>query len=326
MIGALSLEIMLLRSYFLFSMAPGTRSSLFGLLGFALILTLVLAPTAQAKRIVGTNSANVLKGTNAPDEMFGRKGKDVLIGFAGADYVYGDGGDDILLGEAGNDRLWGGGRDDTIDGGAGGDRIWPGWGTDVVHTGPGNDIINAGENDMSMDSVDCGDGVDRVVINRRDKVFNCETVVRLRGGGVPGDFSHQAEATSGDDVLGRFTWYEQDFVDALAGSDYLNGHGKADMLWGNLGDDRLDGDNGPDLLLGGPGDDTIWGEDGLDRIWAGPGFDILWGDDRDDELMAIENDGVQDRIHCGAGRDRVVLRPNDWVAPRECERVIWIAR
>ena len=105
MIVALSLEIMLLRSYFLCSTGPGTRSSLFGVLGLALVLTLALAPAAQAKRIVGTNSTNVLKGTNARDDIYGRAGQDVLIGFAGAGYVYGERGDDSLLGEAGNDRL-----------------------------------------------------------------------------------------------------------------------------------------------------------------------------------------------------------------------------
>ena len=136
-------------------MGWGTRTSLFGLLAFALVLTLALAPAAQAKRIVGTNSANVLKGTNVRDDIFGRDGKDVLIGFAAADYVYGEEGDDVLLGESGNDRLWGGGRDDTLDGGAGGDRLWPGWGSDVVDAGSGNDIVNAGENDAV-------DGLDRL--------------------------------------------------------------------------------------------------------------------------------------------------------------------
>ena len=40
-----------------------------------------------------------------------------------------------------------------------------------------------------MDSIECGDGIDRVVINRRDKVFNCERVTRLRSRTVPGNFA-----------------------------------------------------------------------------------------------------------------------------------------
>ena len=241
-------------------MGPGTRrASLFSLLAFAVVLTLLLAPAAEAKRVVGNNRANVLKGAGARDTLIGRGGDDVLMGFASADAIHGDEGDDVVLGEGGKDRLWGGGRDDTLDGGGGIDRIWPGWGADVVDAGPGNDLIDASENDAAMDSIDCGPGIDRVIVTgRSDKVFDCERVTRLRGRAVPGDFSHQAEATMGDDNLGVFNWYNRDFVDALAGNDYLNGHVNADMLWGNAGIDRLEGDTGPDRLLGGPDDDTVW--------------------------------------------------------------------
>ncbi len=135
----------------------------------------------------------------------------------------------------------------------------------------------------------------------------------------------------GDDNLGVFNWYNRDFVDALAGNDYLNGHVNADMLWGNAGIDRLEGDTGPDRLLGGPDDDTVWGGEGLDRLWGGWGLDILSGDGGSspadagaDVILSIENDGVADQIDCGPGRDRAVIRPTDSVTG--CERVVRIAR
>lgn len=303
-------------------MRPSTRTSLFGLLAFALVLTLVLAPPAHAKRFVGNQNDNKLVGTGQRDDIFGRGGDDVLVGLAGPDYIYGEEGDDILLGESGKDRLWGGGRDDTLDGGLGSDRLWPGWGSDVVDAGPGKDVIWAGENDGTMDSIDCGPGFDRVIVNRGDRVFNCEAVTRLRGRRVPGI---TRPGTRENDVLSDWRWTGRDLIIGFAGNDYLNGHSNADLLWGNEGDDTLDGDLSPDLVLGGPGADLLFGDNGNDRLWGGFGLDTFYGGDGDDELISIEPDGVADVIDCGPGRDRVVARPSDQVAGN-CERVIRIAR
>jgi hypothetical protein len=46
-------------------MRPGARTHLFVLLAFALVLTLVLAPVASAKLIVGNEQDNKLVGTQA---------------------------------------------------------------------------------------------------------------------------------------------------------------------------------------------------------------------------------------------------------------------
>jgi Ca2+-binding RTX toxin-like protein len=302
-------------------MGPGTRTLPFGLLAFALVLTLVLAPAAEAKRIVGNRKANKLVGTGLRDDIYGRAGNDVLIGLGGADYLYGDGGDDVLLGEAGNDRLRGGGRDDTLDGGRGSDRIRAGWGTDMVDAGPGNDIVSAGENDAAVDTIDCGAGLDRAYVNRRDRVFNCEAIIRRRGTWPPGI---DRNGTPGDDILSDYTWFEQDLIVGFGGKDYLNGHANADMLWGNEGEDTLDGDLSPDLLFGGAGNDWLMGHFGNDRLWGGWGLDRLDGREGDDEVISIEADGAADVIDCGDGNDRAIVRPNDQVV--NCERVIRIAR
>jgi len=306
-------------------MGPGTRTSTFGVFAFALVVVLAFAPVAEAKRIVGNKGANVLKGTNVRDDVFGRDGKDVLIGFGGNDWIYGEAGDDVLLGEKGADRLWGGGRDDTIHGGPGGDRIWAGWGSDVVDAGPGNDIVDANENDASMDSIDCGAGWDTVYVNRRDRVFNCEVVKRVRprnGTPVPGRLWVDVDGIDEWDV-GDPPY--RDLLVGLGGDDKLFSHTLQDMLWGNDGNDMLFGGHGPDLLLGGSGNDMVYGDGGDDRLWGGLGFDEMHGGDRNDELISIENDGEPDEIDCGLGRDRAVIRPND-VVIGGCERVIRITR
>ena len=297
-------------------MGWGTRTSLLGLLAFSLVLTLALAPAAQAKRIVGTNSANVLKGTNVRDRIFGRDGKDVLIGFAAADYVYGEEGDDILLGESGNDRLWGGGRDDTLDGGTGADRLWPGWGSDVVDAGSGNDIVNAGENDSAMDSIDCGGGFDRAVINRRDKVFNCERVTRLRGRTVPGNFSHQAEATSGADVLDISTWYGRDFVDALGRGRLSEWHtARPTCSGGTSGTTGSTATTALTASLAAPAATPSGEETAV--TGSGPALASTSSRDRWTTTRSSRSrtTSFADQITCGAGRDRVIVRSNDWVAP-----------
>jgi Ca2+-binding RTX toxin-like protein len=323
--SASRLENGVLRSYVLGGMGPGARTHLLVLLAFALVLTLVLAPVASAKLIVGNKRDNKLVGTQKRDDIYGRGGRDVLIGFDGWDRLYGEQGDDILLGEAGADRLWGSGRDDTLDGGLGPDRLWPGWGTDVVDAGPGDDLVWAGETDAAVDSIDCGDGFDRVVRNNGDRVFNCEVVRVLHGPRPPG--SVRMGTPDVDDVLNDTDWNSVDLILGLSGDDYLNGHTDGDILWGNEDDDTLLGDYGPDLLLGGSGIDLLMGESGNDRLWGGFGPDTFHGGDHDDELISIEADGEIDHITCGSGRDRVIARPDDVVTdPLECERVIRIAR
>jgi WD40 repeat protein/hemolysin type calcium-binding protein len=99
-----------------------------------------------------------------------------LIGTADADYLAGGGGNDRVLGRAGNDTLIGGAGDDDLEGGDGNDIIDGGSGVDKVTAGDGSDTIRA--SDGAVDSIDCGDGKDRVVADAFDKIGrDCEQVV-----------------------------------------------------------------------------------------------------------------------------------------------------
>jgi hypothetical protein len=105
-------------------------------------------PHIRGRRIVGTSK----------DEYFAGGGHD--------DTIFGLGGNDTLLGGAGDDRIYGGSGRDVITGGAGADRLYG---------GPGSDTIFAA--DGERDTIDCGPGNDRAVVDSVDKTINCEVVV-----------------------------------------------------------------------------------------------------------------------------------------------------
>jgi hypothetical protein len=110
-----------------------------------------------------------------------------------------DEGNSTLLGHGGNDKLIAGDYQDTIDGGPGNDAINAGFGNDTITGGPGQDTINADATtascgwfsytckipfgndvvdarDGEADSVDCGVGEDRAMVDPIDTVTGCETV------------------------------------------------------------------------------------------------------------------------------------------------------
>lgn len=98
----------------------------------------------------------------------------------------------------GADKVIGGSASESIDAGAGDDRIEGGFGNDTIVAGPGRDTVfgdktggNCGlfescdapvgndvidTRDGEADTVDCGVGVDRAVIDAVDTVSGCESV------------------------------------------------------------------------------------------------------------------------------------------------------
>jgi hypothetical protein len=77
----------------------------------------VKSPVSKPCTIVGTQTADNLKGTRR---------------------------DDVICGRGGNDRIHGGNGDDVIRGGPGADRLFGDYGDDFVYGGPGNDLIEVG--------------------------------------------------------------------------------------------------------------------------------------------------------------------------------------
>ena len=89
--------------------------------------------------MVGTNRAEVLRGSRFADVVLAGGGKDRVHAGKGNDVVCGGGGPDRLLGGAGGDNLLGGAGRDRLLGGRGRDRLTGGKGTDRLRSGPGRD-------------------------------------------------------------------------------------------------------------------------------------------------------------------------------------------
>ena len=108
----------------------------------------------------------------------------------------------------GNDRIRGGNAEETVDAGKGDDRIEGGFGNDSIVAGPGRDTVFADKTggncglfescdvpvgndlvdtrDSEVDSVDCGVGTDRALVDAIDVVPpNCEAVEKAAAAPAP---------------------------------------------------------------------------------------------------------------------------------------------
>ena len=114
------------------------------------------------------------------DTLLGGPGKDILLGGNLAEPL---GGNKTLVGGDGNDAVNGGLDSDTMVGGDGNDFMYGGdfdqapLAKDTFSGGDGNDVIDAINKPAGKDVVTCGDGFDRVLVDRADVVAtDCERV------------------------------------------------------------------------------------------------------------------------------------------------------
>jgi Ca2+-binding RTX toxin-like protein len=292
--------------------------------------------------IAVTALVSALSATSASARpFFGTGGNDVINGTDRHDYIAGRAGNDTLNGLARWDVLRGGTGDDTINAGRGRDFVFGGLGSDTVNGEAGRDRIHV--RDGEADTVDCGDGFDRVWADQSDVVANnCEIVrrhaVRAHRGvflGTPGDDlingterHDYIEGRAGNDTLNGFgAW---DVIRAGDGNDTVNAGPGRDFVFGNFGDDLLNGDDGPDLIAAGRGVDTVNGGEGNDRLWALARADVTGtaagqpnepadtvnGGPGNDRIHV--RDGEADNVDCGEGFDFVLADDKDLVASN-CE-------
>ena len=131
--------------------------------------------------IIGTQGADVLRGTPDGDVICGLGGDDRAVAGGGKDLVYGGNGRDRLFGGAGDDAVYGGPGADRLVGGPGSDLLSGGSLGDVLIGGTGFDrLLGGGNNDIVFardgrrDWVNGGPGRDLVTRDRVDRVVAAE--------------------------------------------------------------------------------------------------------------------------------------------------------
>ena len=223
--------------------------------------------------------AEVITGTEGPDDLSGTDEADQIDALGGDDVVAGLGGDDAISGGDGADQLRGGPGADTINGAAGSDTIVGGGGDDTLIGGADADFLRG---KIGNDALSGGLGDDDLRGGGRDDQLNGDDGNdTLVGGG-------------GNDVLvgGK----DDDTLEGGNGDDQLRGGAGNDTLNGELGNDLLDGGGGEDMLIGGQGRDELRGSGGADVLDGKAGLDILIGGGGADVFAFTTSDGTGDRV------------------------------
>lgn len=206
-------------------------------------------------KIVGTDDADNLRGTNGrdviwaglgDDEVHSGLGNDLVCGGPGADLLHGGRGNDEVDGGGGTDRTIGDLGDDKVTGGPGeADEVAGSLGIDRLNGGPGEfDLVHG---DYGYDRMDGGPG-------NSDIVSFATKIAGGRGAGVWVSLSAHKARGDGHDRLFR--------LESIEGSAFR------DTLIGSKIDNRING---------GPGDDTIRGGGGVDELVGGQGSDGCTG-------------------------------------------------
>ena len=129
----------------------------------------------------GYNTGMKFVGNDLPNVVHGGGLPSVLIGGGGDDKLYGGVDNDQIDGGPGNDITQGWGGADTVDGGLGTDDISGEGGSTITDGTGGADVLIA--RDGILDTVSCGSGADRALIDQLDVVAEsgrdfCESVER----------------------------------------------------------------------------------------------------------------------------------------------------
>ncbi len=167
-------------------------------------------PTCQgrAATLLGSERADVLRGTGGNDVIVARAGADTITGLGGADLICAGPGNDWVDAGAGADVIVAGDGDDYVLGGLGSDILGGDSGRDRLLGGDGNDMLFG----YTGDDVILGDA-------GADFIYGGDGADRLYGG----DGADQISGLPGDDV-----------ISGGPGNDKLVGDDGFDVLRGGL--------------------------------------------------------------------------------------------
>lgn len=275
---------------------------------------------APSPYILGTPSAERIRGLAGRDQLIAQGGNDVLEGGAGNDILVGENGDDWLYaGDAvelaayslaqstvagtalQGDWLDGGNGKDTLVGSENMDALFGGLDADVVEGAGGTDMI-LGDTEggpARLDWTRVQEGGAWVLTPANYAPATSGAADLLRGGG-------------GDDVING-EWGD-DTLHGNDGNDQLTGYQGRDVMFGGKGNDLIVGDasgwagiaaaaGATDWLFGGEGNDDLRGDGGDDQLYGDEGNDRLEGGDGDD---LIDGWTGNDTVIAGAGNDTII--------------------
>jgi Ca2+-binding RTX toxin-like protein len=254
--------------------------------------------------LLGSSAANEIWGRDGNDTIMGRDGNDYLLGGEGADKLYGDAGDDRMLGGAGNDSYYVDGTRDRVyeTSSTTGSNTTDAGGTDRIYSTISQNmdaysgvrfvenLTLTGNNSISG----TGNGLNNVLIgnsgnNTLDGGAGNDT---LQGGAgndtyvvdAAGDRVFETEPASSavnaggiDTVQSSISYLLAANIEnlILTSSASISGTGNSldNVITGNSAANTLNGGNGNDMLIGSTGNDTLIGGVGNDVIFGGDGTD-----------------------------------------------------
>ncbi len=221
-------------------------------------------------RVVGDNSANVLKGQSGSDTILAKGGDDTIIGGRGDDLLDGGVGIDKMTGGLGNDTFV---VDNILDQAIEAAKQ----GTDLVKSSV-SFTLGANVENLTLTGSDSlagyGNELANIVIgNSGSNILDGKGGIDTMRGGAGNDVYHvdhakdqviEAASQGNDKVISSVSYtlaagQAVETLQAVSGKAGISlvGNEKANTLVGNAGANTLDGGLGKDILSGGTGADTF---------------------------------------------------------------------
>jgi hypothetical protein len=228
-------------------------------------------------KCVGTDHADLMKGTAGLDAMYGRDKGDTLKGFGRIDALLGQKGNDTLLGGDGQDTLIGGLDDDTLRGQDALDIYWfapPDWGQDTISEVSPRNIVRLPDGEHFGGTITTNLNSDSGPVPEVTNADSGSTV------NWDGEVISIVIGSTGDDTVTGNDAANDIFDGAERDTD-------ADTISGAGGDDLID-------VQDGAGDDTVECGEGHDQVDFDEG-DVLVVPDECEEQNPLGGSGLEGR-------------------------------
>jgi VCBS repeat-containing protein len=248
--------------------------------------------------------------TNSADASALAKKVVLANGNAGGTLIGGTAGDSISGGN-GRDEISGGNGDDTITGGSGIDTLMGGEGADIFKFAASSDLIPNVGNDAAIDSIDGGNGSDRLEVAGAisigaagaaslARIVSVETLKQTVAGA-------STIVLASDAALSGFRTIDLADAGNNNATVTLTGVTQDVTVTGGIGADNITGGSGNDSLSGSAGANVIDGGAGNDTITLGTGGENIEGNLGDDTIHGGANVTNADTIRGGGGSDTLTL-------------------